>query len=58
MGKLTAKAIRSGAGFIILARERGTLEWVALGVVANLVSARAAIMFLQAPEGPERGAAR
>lgn len=40
MTKLTAKAIRSEGGFIILARERGEVEWVELGVVVNLASAR------------------
>lgn len=55
MSKLTAKAIPSERGFIIFARERGAVEWVELGVVANLDSARAAIMFLQGAEG---GAAR
>lgn len=48
MEKLTAKAICSKTGFIIVARERGAVEWVELGVVANLERARAAIMYLQA----------
>lgn len=52
MAKLTAKAIRSEGGFIIFAREFGAVEWVELGAVANLASAREAIQFLQTAEGP------